>query len=153
MKRIRWTWPVFGAILLVFESGCLVVHNSTRIVRENEPLRAVRFESEQAQSAFEAGVNEAKAHKKSQQSVALAVPFLCLFGRSTELSDNAVYNDEVVLCDADGDNVITEQEASAYRARLAERRSTEVAQARETVKSGGESETVSLRPPESARRK
>ncbi len=152
MRRTRWTWPVMAVVLLVFESGCLIVHNSTRVVRDNEPLRSVRFESEQARAAFEAGVNEMKAHKKKLQSVDLAVPFLCLVSRTSELSDNAVYNDEIVVCDANGDGYITEQEASAYGAQVAERIRTDKARAKEDEKSDGQSRTVSLHPPESGTR-
>ena len=147
MKHIRGSWLVVGAILLVFESGCLVVHTSTRVLRENEAMRLVRFESEQARSVFESGVREMQAHKKNYHSDALAIPFLCLFARTTELLDNAVNNDQVTLCDADGDNVVTEQEAFAYRARVAEKARTDEATARKPDKSSGESATVSLRPP------
>jgi hypothetical protein len=144
MRRTRWTWPVLAMALLVFQPGCLIMHNSTRVIRESEPLRPVRFESEQARSVFEDGVSEARAHKKKYESCEFAVPFVCLLSRTSEVSDNAVYNDQVVFCDANGDGLITEQEAAAYRALVAERIRTDGDTSTANQKSGGRSKTVSL---------
>ena len=130
-------------VLLVFQPGCLIVHSSNRVIREDEPLRPVRFESEQAKSTFEDGVSEARAHKKKYEACEFAVPFLCMFSRTSEVSDNAVYNDQIALCDANGDGVINEQEASAFRALVAERTR------RDATKGNGKSDgekIVSLRP-------
>ena len=149
MKRIGWTWPALAVALLVFGSGCLIMHQSTRVIRENEPLRPMRFESEQARSVFEASVNELKAHKKGPEAQVFAIPFLCFFSRTTMLSDNALYNDQAVLCDANGDSLITEQEANAYRAQVTEK--IAAARAKEGEASGDQSETVSLRGPDSGR--
>jgi len=121
MRRTRWSCPALGAMLLMLECGCLVVRTTTRVVRENEAMRMVKFESEQARSAFEAGVDEARAQKKGCDVDAFAIPFLCLLCNTTTISDSAVYNDQAALCDTDGDSLITDQESLAYRARVAAR--------------------------------
>lgn len=151
MRRTRWICPVLGAMLLTLECGCLVVRTTTRVVRENEALRMVKFESEQSRSVFEAGVDEVKTQKKDSNGDAFAVPFLCLLHNTTTISDNAVYNDQAALCDTDGDGLITDQESLAYRDRVAARTRTENAKAREADKSDGKSRTVSLRFPPSSR--
>lgn len=150
MRRSRWVCPCLGAMLLMLECGCLVVRTTTRVVRENEAMRMVKFESEQARSAFEAGVDEVRAQKKGCDVDAFAIPFLCLLCNTTTISDNAVYNDQAALCDTDGDGLITDQESLAYRARVAARTRTDDAKAREADKSDGKSRTVSLRFPPSS---
>jgi hypothetical protein len=112
----RWFVLSLGMMLLGCAPGCLMVHQSTRVVREKEPLRSVRFESEQTQRLFETGAHQMQAHKDYSQPDIFALPFLCLLIRGNELSDNAVYNDQAGICDANGDGFITLQEAQTYRA-------------------------------------
>jgi len=86
-----------------------------------------RFESEQAHQYFAAGVHDLQTHKKSYNFQVSAMPLLWWRSSSNELSDNAIYNDQVSVCDTNGDGLITMQEALAYRSivaselRLAER--------------------------------
>ena len=105
-------------MLLGFGPGCLLVSHSTQVVRENEKLRPVRFESEQAKIAFEASVHQMQAIKESSDPQLLAIPFLFWVSSTRELSDNAIYNDQAALCDLNGDGLITLQEAINYRARV-----------------------------------
>lgn len=107
------------AVLLSISSGCLFVRHSTHVVRESEKPQAVQFESPQAQNMFDSGVAQAKQHKESSNPKVLAVPLVCWYSRADVLSDNAVYNDQILVCDTNGDRVITNQEAYAYSSRVA----------------------------------
>ncbi len=109
------------AVLSCSLSGCLFVRHSTRIVREKEAIHPIRFESEQAQRVFEAGVHELQARKETSGGEVTAVPFLCWYSYMNQLSDNAIYNDQESACDLNGDGFITLEEALAYRAKVEER--------------------------------
>ena len=107
----------FAAILCVC-SGCLFgVRHSTQTVREKEPLRQVRFESEQAKNLFDAAVSELKAHKETT-NLQLSFSILGWRSQGDVLWDNAVFNNAVLACDTNGDNLITVQEAYVYRTRV-----------------------------------
>jgi hypothetical protein len=121
MKHNLWTWLLLGAVPLVSGSGCLFIRHATVPVREHEAVRPVQFESEQAKNVFEGGVTEMKAHKEETNAQVRAVPFLFWYSRVEVPSDNAVFNDQAQICDANGDNIITLEEAAAYRARIAEK--------------------------------
>jgi hypothetical protein len=121
MKRISWAWLLLCTVPTVFGSGCLFVRHSTVAVREHEAVRPMQFESEQARNVFEGGVTEMKAHKDESNAQVRAVPFLFWYSRVEVPSDNAVYNDQARICDANGDDCITLEEAAAYRARVAEK--------------------------------
>ncbi len=116
MCRCGWV-PLFAcAAILSACSGCLFVRHSTRVIRENEPQRPVRFESEQAQNLFEGPVAELKSQKTGSNPQVFFIPFLCWYSREDVLSDAAVYNDQIAACDTNGDQVISLEEAAAYRA-------------------------------------
>ena len=117
-RCVRWWLP---AALACVCSGCLFVRHTTHQVREKEALRPARFESAQTQSVFEAGVNDLKAHKNTSDPEVVAVPFVIWYSSVSELSDNAIYNDQISVCDTNGDNLITLDEAQAFRASTAEK--------------------------------
>lgn len=102
-------------------SGCLFVRQSARIEREKESLLPVQFESEQARQYFLGGVHELQARKQISNLEMSAVPFLWFNVSHSTLSDNAIYNDQISACDTNGDGLIDMQEATAYRAVIAER--------------------------------
>jgi hypothetical protein len=108
-------------LLTCGSSGCLFMRHSTRVVREKEKKQAVRFESPRAEEYFLGGVHELQAHKQNGHPEVTAIPFLMVYSRVDELSDNAIYNDQISACDTDGDGVISMQESLAYRARIADR--------------------------------
>jgi hypothetical protein len=117
----RWLKLSLCGILLSCTPGCLFVRQSTQVVREKEPIRSVQFESQQAKTLFEGGARQMQANKERSTPEVLAIPFLCLYAHSTELSDNAIYNDQAGICDANGDSFITFQEAAIYRAGVDEK--------------------------------
>ena len=141
MKRTaaaRLFWCILALCLCL---GCLGVKHSTRVIRENEKPRPVRFESQQAKNLFDAGVNQMKANKESKN---LQVSFSWFFWKSQDekLSDNAVFNDEAMLCDTNGDGVIAVQEAYAYRARVDEKMQLIEAQALARAKEANEAKSL-----------
>lgn len=95
--------------------GCLFVNHSTKVVRDKEPLQRVAFESEQAQQAFVAGVHDLQTRKQNYNFQVSAVPLLWWRSTANELSDNAIYNDQVSVCDTNGDGIISTQEGLTYR--------------------------------------
>lgn len=116
MRRLPWISLCLAALLWATASGCLFVRHSTHIVRERETPRAAQFESEAARTQFEAGLADVKAHANSLENPqVVAVPFLFWYSRTDKLSETAVFNDQLLACDTNGDGFITAQEAAAYR--------------------------------------
>ena len=114
MKRHTVILLLLGA-MPCWLSGCLFVRHATRVVRDKEKQQPVQFESQRAQEFFVAGVHELQCHKQNLNVEVSAVPFLWWYSHSDELSDNAIYNDQISACDTNGDGVISMQEASTYR--------------------------------------
>ena len=103
------------ALLLASSSGCLFVRHSTRVVRDKETPRAVQFESDAARNQFESGLAEIKPQVSNADNPQItAVPLLFWYSTTDKLSDTAVRNDQLLICDANGDGFITAQEAAAY---------------------------------------
>jgi hypothetical protein len=107
------------AALLCSLSGCLFVNHSTRVVRDKEPMLPVQFESKQAQQYYAAGVHDLQTRKQTYNFQVSAMPLLWWRSTANELSDNAIYNDQISVCDTNGDNFITMEEAMAYRSIVA----------------------------------
>jgi hypothetical protein len=137
MNRSARLWSSFCIALLCLCSGCLGVRHSTHVVRENEKPRPVQFESEQAKNLFDAGVNQMKAHKETT-NVQVSLSWLGWKSQGDVLSDNAVYNDELLACDTNGDGVIAVNEAFAYRGRVEEKMRLLEAQAQARAKESQE---------------
>ena len=110
-RRIGILLPL---VLLCFCSGCLFTHHSTNVVRQDEPPREVQFESLSAQQAFNAKAFDEEARQKAAKTDFVAIPFLLWWSKMDVLSDGAYYNDQVAVCDIDGDGLITVGEALAY---------------------------------------
>ena len=77
-----------------------------------------------------------QALKESSEPQLFAVPFVCWISHTSELSDNAIYNDQAAICDVKGDRFITLQEAANYRARVDEK--VALAQAKAAKADGNE---------------
>jgi hypothetical protein len=96
--------------------GCLCVYNYTceESVRAEEPKRAVQFESETAARLFCTTVNLRMKSSRDEPSEEIYIPFLTSITRTRRLSEAAYYNDQVAVCDTNGDGLITDVEAVAY---------------------------------------
>ena len=123
MKRSPWLSIVCCTALIAFSSGCLFTRVTTNVVRKNEKPRAVAFESPQAKNIFDGKLAEAKANLPSNNSnpKVVAVPFLLLWASTDVVSDNAIRNDQLTICDTNGDGVITLDEATMYAAKVDEK--------------------------------
>lgn len=131
MDRFRWVRLSLCAALVSSCTGCLFVRHSTNMIREGEKQHQVRFDSEQSRNLFEAGAADMKAHKESTNGNVFFIPFLLWNSRMEVLSDNAIYNDQALACDTNGDGVITLAEAEVYRAKVAEKVQLAEAKARQ----------------------
>jgi hypothetical protein len=81
----------------------------------------VQFESPQARQAFEARVADLRDQgDKPHKERLFAVPFLLFWSHEESLSENAWYNDQLKVCDANHDGRITLQEAWVYNPRFRE---------------------------------
>ena len=79
----------------------------------------MQFESLAAQQAFSARAFDEEAREKAAKTNFFAIPFLLWWSKTNVLSEGAYYNDQVAACDADGDSVISVQEALAYNPKSA----------------------------------
>lgn len=134
------------ATMLSFNTGCLFVRHSTKVVREKEKIQPARFESQQAEQYFLAGVHDLQTHKPNFDVQVSAVPLLWWYSRTSVLSDNAVYNDQLTACDLNADGVISASEAVAFRTGVAE----QIAKTEKEKATANESKTASNMPPVSA---
>jgi hypothetical protein len=100
----------------------LFTRHTTNVVRKNEKPRAVAFESPQAKNIFDGKEIEVKNNPNPNFSNphVVAVPFLLWWSSTDVVSDNAIRNDQLAVCDTNGDGVITLEEATVYAARIDE---------------------------------
>jgi len=101
-------------LLLASSSGCLLNRTNRKVVRQDEARQGVQFESNLAQSAFTQAATDESKREAEGDSSGIYIPFLLAWGDETVLSPAAYYNDQIMLCDANGDGLITEAEAWAY---------------------------------------
>lgn len=107
------------AAILTLNSGCLITRYKTNVVRQNEKPRAVKFESSQAKNIFDGKEIEAKTRLTGPSNPRIvAVPFLLLWSSTDVVSDNGIYNDQLAICDSNGDGFITTDEATTYSAKV-----------------------------------
>ena len=107
------TMLVCGFCLM--QCGCLISHSNHQVVRQGEPLRQLTFESESARSAFEATAEHALDHDANESSAAFGIPFLIGLQHSRQTAPNAIRNDVATRLDLNGDQHISEYEASLHR--------------------------------------
>jgi hypothetical protein len=117
MHRSAWFLAAFCTLILGVNSGCLITRHSTNIVRKNEKLRPVQFESAEAKNLFDGKLAQAKSDQGMKNPQVFAVPFLLWYSSTDVVSDNGVYNDQLAICDTNGDGFITDREAMIYAAK------------------------------------
>ena len=101
----------FSCICLL-NCGCLINHSHHTVLRQDEPLQSMTFESEYARSAFEQWVERANDDDSNRSSSSFAVPFIVGLKRSKSVSNNAVRNDVAALLDVNRDHHISDYEVS-----------------------------------------
>ena len=112
MKPISRISFVFALLVLVTQNGCLLNHSQHTILRHDEPLRPVTFESESARSTFEKCVSSECKDDCRKASASFAIPFLVGLERSQTISETAIRNDVGAKFDINGDGHISDYEAS-----------------------------------------
>jgi hypothetical protein len=122
MKTTPWLTMVCCAVVLASNSGCLFTRHTTNIVRKNEKSREVTYESPQAKNIFEGKLAESRTNLGNNFSNPriIAVPFVLWYSSTDIVSDTGVRNDQLAICDANGDSVITNDEAAYYATRVDE---------------------------------
>jgi hypothetical protein len=104
--------------VLLLNAGCLFNYQQTDTVRREECPRQVAFESEAAERLFADGLETRKEAGRLVQCNRVTIPFLLNWSRSAELSEAAFFNDQVRICDADGNGCLTDTEVAAYHKRI-----------------------------------
>lgn len=100
------------ALVCAMQSGCLLTHSIHSVVRQDEPLRPLMFESERAKKLFEGNVKDAASDDSNEGNASFAIPFIVGLEKSTKLSGNAIRNDVATRMDLNGDRHISDYEAS-----------------------------------------
>jgi hypothetical protein len=117
MHRSAWFLAAFCTFTLGVNSGCLITRHNTNIVRKSEKLRPVQFESAEAKNLFDGKLVQAKSDQGMKNPQVFAVPFLLWYSSTDVVSDNGVYNDQLGICDTNGDGYISDREAMIYAAK------------------------------------
>jgi hypothetical protein len=100
--------------VLSLNAGCLFSYQRTDTVRREECPQEVAFESEAAERLFAAGLESRKAAGLVVGSHNINIPFLLCWSDSAQLSDGAFFNDQVKVCDMDGNGFLSDAEVVAY---------------------------------------
>jgi hypothetical protein len=104
---------VVSSIIMVSLSGCLLSHSNHKVVRQNEPLQQLAFESEQARAVFESRVE--RQMESDESSASLGIPFLVGLEKTVKTAENAIRNDVATMLDINGDGIVSNHEASLKR--------------------------------------
>jgi hypothetical protein len=102
---------LMSAAVIALLPGCLTLYSKTEIVRDHEARRPIQFESQQVADEFQQAV---KRHDGHVGGTCLGVPFVTIFSRNQQLSDNALWNECVAKCDTNQDGLITAAEVNVF---------------------------------------
>jgi hypothetical protein len=97
-------------------NGHLLSTSRVAVLEPNAQRVQVRFESANAQAAFESAMAERYAHGDAvkRSSASSTVPLLWGSEDKAVLSENAFYNEQIGMADLDRDGAVSEVEADAY---------------------------------------
>jgi hypothetical protein len=109
---LRPTIAFLTTVCFLGLSGCLLTHSTHTVIREDEPLQAITYESEQTRNRFEGYVQNRLNDDRNHSHSAFAVPFLIGLERSRKTSENGIRNDALVRFDLNGDGYISDYEIS-----------------------------------------
>ena len=102
-------------VVLALNSGCLINHSHRTILRQTEPLYPVAFESAESKQIYEEFVEGWIEQEEEKSKSSLAIPFLIGTEHCKVTAENAVRNDVAARFDANGDGLISLQEARVFR--------------------------------------
>ena len=118
---VDWRYPVLKytgiktvllGLFCAVHCGCLLNHSNHVVLRQNEPLNSLTFQSDHARNVFESRVEQSLEDDSRKSSASFGVPFLVGLERSTTIAENAIRNDLAALFDINGDQHISDYEAS-----------------------------------------
>ena len=113
-------WFLVCTLFCVFTSGCLIMGGGKETHFEEDIRLRVRFQSLAASTDFHDGMNRSDREWYIDAG-GITVPFLFL-GGGVVFHETQHYNAQVRMADVDGDSLITDDEASAYRERMNQNR-------------------------------
>ena len=111
---------VFLALSSLFVSGCVVMGGGDEVIFEEALRYEVQFESVVASRDFYRGL-EASDREGFTEASGFVIAGLFAYG-GDRFYETQHYNAQVRRADVDGDSLITDAEASAYRERMNENR-------------------------------
>lgn len=112
MLRIKQAVIAGAGLLVLFQAGCLLNHSNHIVLRQDEPLRALTFQSESSRKVFEEAVDCALDEDSLQSHASFGIPFIIGLSKSKTLSSTAIRNDVGALFDINQDGVISDYEVS-----------------------------------------
>ncbi len=101
-------------ILSLAGSGCLLSHSHKRVVRQDEIRERVEFESDEAAATFHAVATDDDARSALRGEASFGIPFVVGISHQSVLSPNAYYNDQVAMCDMNGDGFLSDEEIAIF---------------------------------------
>lgn len=113
MNHVRLSLVALSASLPCV-AGCLIVRHNTKLDREAELQKQVVFQNEEAQRLFESRAANPLQRMADGKTNVVAIPFLMWSSTTRMKAEGAYYNDQIVICDTNGDRQITEAEAKKY---------------------------------------
>ena len=110
-------YPLFTAGLMIAVclscgTGCLMNVSKLEVLRQDEPVRALTFESEHARNVFESHVSHAQDDDGFESNVSFGIPFIIGVETTEVVSPSAIRNDVATRFDLNSDNHISDYEAS-----------------------------------------
>lgn len=111
MNSVRVLAAALALVSFTLLPGCLTLFSKTEVVRGEEPRRPITFENLEAAEVFH---NSIKNTPLNLGGTDLSIPFITLYTKERQLSDNARFNDCVIRCDSNQDGIITLAEAKIF---------------------------------------
>ena len=122
MKWSPWLSIVCCTALLAFSSGCLIhpAHDERGAEEREAAGGGVRIAAGEKHLRRQGGRSQNQSESEFSNPQVVAVPFLLWWSSTDVVSDNGIYNDQLAICDTNGDGVITLDEATIYAAKVDE---------------------------------
>jgi hypothetical protein len=108
---VRRSFLLLSAAVVALLPGCLTLYHKTEVMRGDEARRPIQFENPQVADKFQQEVKKQDGHVGGSY---LGVPFLTVFSRTQQLSENALWNECILKCDTNQDGMISEAEVNVF---------------------------------------
>ena len=102
------------SLVAISSTGCITIYNKKEEIGEREERLSVTFESEDSAQLFNTTASRKLKKPSPTDTSFVGIPFVTLYSKTTVLSENARFNDEIRRCDSNRDGIITDAEAKAY---------------------------------------